>query len=143
MSLTAIRDQIATRIRTVSGYTTANVRQDKFPGDAVATLPFACIYHIATQREGLTVGPTRTFRNLSTITIEIHADKGSATNLQNNLDTQGAAITAAVDSDRTLNGNSFQADLISIEDEYSNEGDKPRGMRRLTYEIEWHQTITN
>jgi len=143
MSLTSIRNRISTRIQTLGAYSTANVRMDKFSGDPVVALPTVCIYHLSTTRQPITIGPTRTHQNSSTFAIEIHADKGAATNLQDNLDTQGAAIAGAIDTDRTLNGTCFEAVLSGIDDGYSSEGDKPRGMRRLTYDIIWMETITN
>jgi len=141
MSLTSIRSAIATRIATVSGFSSANVRQDKFSGDTVSAFPFACIYHTSTDRLPLTLGSKVRYQHTSEITVDLHTNKSTAANLQDRMDTLSAAIVAAVELTKDLSGAAFDCYCSGWSDEFSSEGATPLGVRSLTFRVEW-QTVT-
>ena len=142
MSISAILNEVRTITATVAGFSTANTTVDRFAGDPVLTLPFACIYHTGTDREPLTVGKDVTYRCTSIIEIEIQADKGTAATVQANLSALGDAVMAAIEATKTLNGNAFSCYVSGITDQFSSEGESNRGARTIALTVEWLQTRT-
>jgi hypothetical protein len=142
MSLTTIRSAIATRILTVAGFSSANVRQDKFSGDAVSTFPFACIYHTDTERFPITMGSKVRYQHNSDITVDLHTNKAAAANLQDRMDTLSALIVAAIESTKDLSGAAFDCYCSGWVDEFSSEGATPLGVRSLQFRIEWQTETT-
>jgi len=144
--LQTILEHIQNRVITVSEFSVANVRIDKFQGDDIASLPFVCIYHSDTEREPIDMGragSSRTFQSRSAIVVEVHADQGSSGGVQAEISALSDDITTAILSDRELGGYAYYADLTSYEDTFNAESGTRVGVRQLNFVIEWQETIIN
>jgi len=140
MSLANIRAEIATQLLSVAALGN-RVFTNRFAGNALQTLPAAVVMHTDTTREQMTLGLNPRFRYMSAIAIELHVASGDPAT---DLDALGAASIAAIEGAgaRTLDGDAFNAVCTAFSDEYSAEGDIPRGMRALTFTVEWQEPTT-
>lgn len=142
-NLQNILNQVATRVKTVSGFSASNVKTERFTGDPINALPSVNIYHQETDVEVLNMGPTRRFQHTAEIVVEIHADKGAQSGPQANLNVIGNQISDAIRSSRTLSSTAYNMLMVGYQDEFSAESGKPTGVRLINFQISWQETLTN
>lgn len=138
--LAAITAYIATRIKTVSGFTSENVFEDRYVGNAIKALPAVCIYHVSTERERSTFDGEYSCN--SDIMVELYANAGEST-VTAQINTLGALIAAAIESDRDFGGIVFNAYISALEDIFDENTDAPLGVRAITVSAQWLQSINN
>jgi hypothetical protein len=106
-----------------------------------SNLPGLCVY---SSLEDVVVDTMTGVRGLErTCDIIIEAFVRGTSNYDNTLDTICAEVEAAMATDVTRGGTAKDCVLVRNEFEYSDEGDKPMAMARLTYAVQYRTAINN
>jgi|TARA_R110000803_G_scaffold51256_2_gene106034 hypothetical protein len=135
-----IRDNIVTAV-TGLNTTGANVYRTQIYPLSHTNLPGICVYASA---EDITVDTMTGTRGLQrNCDFIIEAFVRASTNYDNVMDTICAEIEAAMATDVTRGGRAKDCILVRNEFEYSDEGDKPMAMARLTYAVQYRTAINN
>ena len=119
----------------ISGLT---VLESRHVGNPVRKLPVACVYLLSVNRTIESIGKDRTVLDEGMFEIDIHADKGSKPNVDDNLDDYYLEAVPLLESDRTLGGKAFHIYVESFEKDVSEEGEKPRGVAQITCNVTWY-----
>ena len=136
----SIRDNIVTTITSLST-TGSNVYRTRIYPLEHGNLPGLCVYTATEDSEIDTMGSSRsTDRNCEFL---IEAFVRANTGYDNTMDTICAEIEAAMATDSTRGGNAKDSTLIRSEFEFSDEGDKPMAMARLTYSVRYRTLIND
>jgi hypothetical protein len=136
----SIRDNIVTAV-TGLATTGSNVYRTQIYPLEHGNLPGLCVY---TSVEDIVVDTMTGTRNLErTSDVIIEAFIRATSNYDNTMDTICAEVEAAMATDVTRGGNAKDCFLIRSEFEFSDEGDKPLAMARLTYAVRYRTAINN
>ena len=136
----SIRDNIVTAVTGLST-TGSNVYRTQIYPLEHSNLPGLCVY---SNLEDVVVDNMSGTRGLErTCDVIIEAFVRATSNYDNTMDTICAEIEAAMASDLTRGGNAKDCILVRSEFEYSDEGDKPMAMARLTYAVQYRTAINN
>lgn len=136
----SIRDDIVTSVTGLST-TGSNVFRTRVYPLEHGDLPGVCVYSLNETSEVDTLSSTRSLERLSEIVVEGYVR--AVSNYDDTLDAISAEVEAALASDVTRGGNAKDTNLISTEFEYSDEGDRPIGMVRLTYSVTYRTAIND
>lgn len=131
-----LRKQIRDRIVTdVTGLSTTGSRVHKSRVYPVDTLPCLCVYtkNESIETETLTVPRTQ----IRTLSINIDGYATATSNLDDSLDQISLEVEEAIAGDVRINNLAKQAQVTAVEVDYSEEGEKPIGMIRITIEVEY------
>jgi hypothetical protein len=136
----SIRDNIVTAVTGLTTTGTNVYRTPIYPLDH-SNLPGLCVY---SSLEDVVVDTMTGVRGLErTCDIIIEAFVRGTSNYDNTLDTICAEVEAAMATDVTRGGTAKDCVLVRNEFEYSDEGDKPMAMARLTYAVQYRTAINN
>jgi hypothetical protein len=129
-----IRDKVTT---TLTGLTTTgtNVFQSRKYPQGVDNLPGLLIYTVLESSGVESIGPAGTLTRYLDLVIEAQASAISG--LDNTLDLICKEVEAAICADPLLNGLSKDLYLASTEIDFDVIGEKPVGIARLTFRIEY------
>lgn len=133
-----LRKQLRDRaITDLTGLTTtgSNVYASRVYPMASGNLPGICVYTRDESIEVSTIVPPRTQMRELRLVIEGYAV--STTVLDDTLDQIALEVEEAMAGDITMNGLAKTIRLQSVEADYSDEGERPAGMVRLIYVIEY------
>ena len=134
----SIRDNVVTAATGLSTTGSNVFRTPVYPLET-GNLPGLCVYTSVEDIEVDTMSGTRGLdRNLDVV---IEAFVRAAANYDTTLDMICAEIEAAISSDVTRGGYAKDTVLARTEFEYSDEGDRPIGMARLTYSVQYRTAI--
>jgi len=135
----SIRDNVVTTVTGLSTTGSSVFRTRIYPLET-GNLPGLCVYTQTEDTEVDTLGS----RNLTrTVEVVIEAFVRATSNYDNTLDTICAEIEAAMATDVTRGGYAKDCLLTRSEFEFSDEGDRPIVMGRLTYAVQYRTAITN
>ena len=135
-----IRDNIITAVTGLST-TGSNVYRTRIYPLETGNLPGLCVY---TQTEDSEIDSLSGTRNLTRSgEVGIEAFVRAVSNYDNTLDTICAEIEAGMAADVTRGGYAKDCLLTRSEFEFSDEGDRPIVMARLTYAVQYRTAITN
>ena len=135
-----IRDNIVTAVTGLST-TGSNVYRTQIYPLEHDNLPGICVYSSVEDVGVDTMTGTRGLDRRCDVIIE--AFVRAASNYDNTLDTICSEIEAGVSTDVTRGGNAKDTVLTRSEFEYSEEGDRPMAMARLTYSVQYRTAINN
>jgi len=129
---TQLRDRVAANLASLSSTGSRVFKSRIYPMDA-ASLPGICIYTRDESVEASTISAPRLQMRELQVVIEGYAI--STTVLDNTLDQIALEIEEAMAGDITLNGIAKVINLQSVDADFSDEGERPAGMIRLTYVV--------
>lgn len=135
-----IRDNIVTAVTGLST-TGSNVYRTQIYPLEHSNLPGLCVYASVEDAAIDNMTGTRSLERRCDYIIE--AFVRAASNYDNTMDTICAEIEAAMATDVTRGGNAKDTVLTRSEFEYSEEGDRPMAMARLTYSVQYRTAINN
>lgn len=133
-----LRKQLRDRVVTdLTGLTTtgARVYASRVYPMAAANLPGLCVYTKAEEVETLTLAPPRTQGRVLTLVVEGYA--AATSGLDNTLDQMSLEVEEALAADRTLNSLARDVRVVSVEADYTDEGEQPVGMIRLELAVDY------
>ena len=131
-----LRRQIRERVgTTLTGLSTtgSNVFQSRFYPLESAGLPGLCIYTKDESAEVSVIGSTRTIQKELNLIIEGYVK--TSNNLDDSLDEIGKEVEIAMASDININNLATDSFLVSVELNYSGEGEKPFGIVKYQYTV--------
>lgn len=134
---TSIRDALAT---VLTGLTTTGSRvyTSRVYPISSTSLPGIAIYNVSEEVSYLTMGLPRTQLRLATFNVEIYVKAISS--YDDDLDTIGAEVEAAIFADVELGGLVKDTQITAINFEYSGDGDQPVGVGAMTVEVQYTTT---
>ena len=135
-----IRDNIVTAVTGLST-TGSNVYRTQIYPLEHSNLPGLCVYASVEDAAIDNMTGTRSLERRCDYIIE--AFVRAASNYDNTMDTICAEIEAAMATDVSRGGNAKDTVLTRSEFEYSEEGDRPMAMARLTYSVQYRTAINN
>lgn len=130
----AIREALVT---TLTGLTTtgANVFMNRvYPMD-VASLPGLIIYAKSEAVEYVTMGTSRSQTRIAEFAVEGYVR--GITDYDDQLDTIGAEVEAALETNRHLGGTVHDVKMTNVEMEFMGEGDQPLGNIVMTVQVQY------
>tara|TARA_R110000824_G_scaffold82503_3_gene206801 strand:+ start:5742 stop:6185 length:444 start_codon:yes stop_codon:yes gene_type:complete len=136
----SIRDNIVTAV-TGLATTGSNVHRAQIYPLEHGNLPGLCVYSSVEDVAVDTMTGTRNLERTGDVIIE--AFIRATSNYDNTMDTICAEVEAAMATDVTRGGNAKDCVLVRSEFEFSDEGDKPMAMARLTYAVLYRTAINN
>lgn len=136
----SIRDNIVTAV-TGLATTGSNVYRTQIYPLEHSNLPGLCVYSSVEDVVVDTMSGTRGLERTCDVIIE--AFVRATSNYDNTMDTICAEVEAGMAADVTRGGNAKDCFLVRSEFEYSDEGDKPMAMARLTYSVQYRTTIAS
>tara|TARA_Y100000593_G_scaffold52446_1_gene98479 strand:- start:24 stop:467 length:444 start_codon:yes stop_codon:yes gene_type:complete len=136
----SIRDNIVTAVTGLST-TGSNVYRTRIYPLENGNLPGLCVYSSTEDTAVDNMTGTRSLDRRCDYIIE--AFVRATSNYDNTLDTICGEIEAGISADVTRGGNAKDTVLTRSEFEYSDEGDRPMAMARLTYSVQYRTAINN
>lgn len=136
----SIRNNVVTAVTGLST-TGSNVFRTRIYPLESGNLPGLCVYTNAEASEVDTLSGTRAYERTADIVVEAYVR--ATANYDNTLDTICAEVEAALASDVTRGGNAKDTNLIATDIEYSDEGDRPIGIARMTFSVIYRTALND
>ena len=134
-----IRERVVSNV-TGLATTGSNVFDTKLYNLTQANLPALCIYAESESSETSNVSP-QTLERMLDVLIEGYAEQN--TGIEDKLDLIAEEIEEAMGADPTLNDNCMLCELTNTEIDFTSLGEKPVGIVRLTYSVNYRTSFTD
>ena len=136
----SIRDNVVTATTGLSTTGSNVFRTRVYPLES-GNLPGLCVYANAEVSEVDTLASTRGLER--TVDIVVDAYVRAIANYDTSLDTICGEVEAALATGVTRGGNAKETNLVSTDIEYSDDGDRPIGMARMTFAVVYRTAIND